>query len=125
MEIAIIIVLGVLLAITLGTGRGTKKRLQQLEYICMTNSKRLRFYYSDYWSSMRIEVTPRKDKPWHGSVNDVYKAFASPTGWDARDQITQSQRQPAAEIETALEEEEYQPGAWRKEDNVRNRERNN
>lgn len=86
--------------------RCSRGRLKRLEYICMTNSKALEFYYCNTHGEMRIEVTPRSGKKkWNGSVSRVYDAFASPTGWESRDAITT----------TRTVDEEYHPGQWREE----------
>lgn len=112
MEI-IIVVQAMTIMLLFVTWRLTRARLRKLEYICMTNSKRLRFYHSNTYGDMRIEVIPRKGDKWSGSVDTVYGSFASPTGWEARDEITAKQQTPQ-EIEATPEEDaEYQPGSWR------------
>ena len=110
MEQVIIFVLVILLFVLFLAWKFTRTRLKRLEYICMVNSQRLDFFYSSSYSEMRIKVRPRADEPWTGSVNEVYKAFASPTGWEARDKISTA-------IAAATEEKEikeYKPGSWKK-----------
>ncbi len=84
------------------------KRLKRLEYICMCNSKKLRFYYNEDCAEMWIEATPHSGQKWLGSVNKIYGALASPTGWESRNSITISNT-PIAVPEL----DEYRPGEWR------------
>jgi hypothetical protein len=89
--------------------RATKTRLRRLEYICLVNSKAV-FFYRTPLGKMGIEVTPRSGNKWRGGVDEVYKAFASPTGWESRDRITTS-RSRTAKIDDP--NEDYKPGTWK------------
>lgn len=87
--------------------RVNRGRLNRLEYVCLTNSKKLDFY-RNYHGELYIEVTPRSGEKWKGDVEKVYRAFASPTGWEARDSITAGR-----EVSAVAPDDEYQPGSWK------------